>query len=418
MCRLAFILLPAVISLPVHAETPKILSHWVQLGPSGAAEARALVEGQACPATTMDGQSVPMAVRAAATPEFMQVCVAAVPAGTKSASLGDAALPLPVSDAERILVVGDTGCRLKGSAVQGCNDPAQWPFPALGAAAAKLRPDLVVHVGDYLYRENACPADHAACAGTPFGDNWPTWNADFFSAAAPLLAAAPWVFVRGNHEDCMRAGIGWMRMLGPYPFDPAAPCAVHQPAYTVPAGSASLAIIDDASAPDTSIDANAAASFHDDLASLANRSSPLWLVMHKSIWGAITGPLGIPIGGNATLISAFGGKASLPPATTFLLAGHIHTFEAINYDGAIPPQVIAGWSGTALDKTPDDLKGAIFQGHSGVSVKDGLSIYGFGFLLMTKLKDRWTIDLYDANATYRRQCVFAAGRVDCPNPSK
>jgi len=37
---------------------------------------------------------------------------------------------------------------------------------------------------------------------------------------------------------------------------------------------------------------------------------------------------------------------------------------------------------------------------------------------MTKLKDRWTIDLYDAGATYRRQCVFTAGRIDCPNPPK
>jgi len=417
MRRLVF-LLPALISLPAHAEAPKVLSHWVQLGPGGAAEARVLVEGPACPSITIDGHSAPMAVRAAATPEFMQVCAAPVPVGTKSASVGDETLSLPSSDAERILVVGDTGCRLKGSAVQGCNDPAQWPFPVLAAAAAKLKPDLVVHVGDYLYRENACPAGNAACAGTPFGDNQPTWNADFFSAAAPLLTAAPWVFVRGNHEDCMRAGIGWMRMLGPYPFDPAAPCAVHQAAYTVPAGSVSFAIIDDASAPDTSIDANAAASFHDDLASLANLSTPLWLVMHKPIWGAITGPLVVPVGGNATLISAVGGKASLPSATTFLLAGHIHTFEAINYDDAIPPQIIAGWSGTALDKTPDDLKGAIFQGHSGVSVKDGISVDGFGFLLMTKLKDRWTIDLYDAAATYRRQCVFAAGRIDCPNLTK
>src|SRR6185312_6446723 len=117
MRRLVFILLPAVISLPVHAEAPKVLSHWVQLGPGGAAEARVLVEGSACPSVTLDGQNVPMAVRAVATPEFMQVCAAAVPAGTKSALLGDAALSLPVSDAERILVVGDTGCRLKGSAV-------------------------------------------------------------------------------------------------------------------------------------------------------------------------------------------------------------------------------------------------------------------------------------------------------------
>jgi hypothetical protein len=288
----------------------------------------------------------------------------------------------------------------------------------LAAAAARLKPDLVVHVGDYLYRENACPAGNAGCAGTPFGDNWATWNADFFGAAQPLLSVAPAVFVRGNHEDCQRAGIGWMRMLGPYPYDAAAPCAVHQPPYSVHLSGANLLVIDDSNAPDTSIDANAAANFHDDLGALAALSGPVWLAMHKPIWGAISGPLGIPIGGNATDISAVENRNhDFPPAVKLMLAGHIHAFEAINYKDAIPPQIIAGRGGTKLDQTPADLRGAIFQGSS-VSVKDGLSVDGFGFLLMTKLQDRWTIDLYDANATYQRQCTFAGGRVDCPNPPK
>ncbi len=37
--------------------------------------------------------------------------------------------------------------------------------------------------------------------------------ADFFTPTAPLLAAAPWVMVRGNHEVCNRAGQGWYRYL-------------------------------------------------------------------------------------------------------------------------------------------------------------------------------------------------------------
>ena len=94
-----------------------------------------------------------------------------------------------VAEPQRILVLGDTGCRIKGAALQACNDPAAWPFPPLAAAAAKLKPDLIVHVGDYLYRESACPAGNAGCAGSPWGDNWTTWQADFYTPAAPLLAA-------------------------------------------------------------------------------------------------------------------------------------------------------------------------------------------------------------------------------------
>ena len=35
--------------------------------------------------------------------------------------------------------------------------------------AAAQKPDLVIHVGDYYYRETPCPAGEAKCAGSPFG---------------------------------------------------------------------------------------------------------------------------------------------------------------------------------------------------------------------------------------------------------
>ena len=57
---------------------------------------------------------------------------------------------------KRIVVIGDTGCRLKGDNVQDCNDPAQWPFAAIARLAAARHPDLVIHVGDYHYRESPC----------------------------------------------------------------------------------------------------------------------------------------------------------------------------------------------------------------------------------------------------------------------
>ena len=103
-----------------------------------------------------------------------------------------------------------------------------------------------------------------------------------------------------------------------------------------------------------------------------------------------------------------------------MLSGHIHSFEAINYEGKLPPQIVAGNGGDNLDVTPVDLKGAIFQGHSGVHVKDGLSVGGFGFLMLTRQQDDWRIDLYDAMGNRKGACRFTPakddkpGRVDCP----
>ena len=98
-----------------------------------------------------------------------------------------------------------------------------------------------------------------------------------------------------------------------------------------------------------------------------------------------------------------------------MLSGHIHSFEAINYAGSVPPQIVAGNGGDNLHATPENLRGAQFQGHSGVTVADGLSEDGFGFLLMTRAEGGWTIDLYNQAGIKTRTCRFSK-RLDCPAP--
>lgn len=424
---------PAPIARQASAAHPpgEVLSAWAQLGPDGVAEARAVTLGGACPKIAFgNSAAAAMSARAAAGGGFPLLCSAVIPPGAEAAQIveegprGDGApqadrimLPQVASEPKRILILGDTGCRIKGSATQACNDPARWPFPAVAAAAARLRPELVIDVGDYLYRESACPKDDAGCAGTPFGDNWPTWSADFFAPAAPLLAAAPWVFTRGNHEDCARAGAGWTRLLGPGAFDASAPCPAHLAPYSAPEGAMRLVVMDDANAPDTSVDEEMTQVYRAEFAALSKQQGPIWLVMHRPIWGAIKGPLGIPVGGNATLIEAVG-EAGIAKPVTLMLSGHVHAFEAINYDAKAPPLLVAGVGGDKLDETPQDLKGAIFQGRSGVAVKDGLSIDGFGFVMMAKAADGWSVELYDSNGGLERRCAFAGGRIDCAQTPK
>ena len=136
-------------------------------------------------------------------------------------------LALPVSDPRRIVIIGDTGCRVKDSAqlppperkadgkseIQNCEDPKKWPFQQVAGAAAAEKPDLVIRADDYLYRETPCP-EPSKC-GAVYGYDWPAWDADFFTPAASLLSAAPWIFVRGNHDDCGRASQSFYLFLDP-----------------------------------------------------------------------------------------------------------------------------------------------------------------------------------------------------------
>src|SRR5205814_619359 len=121
------------------------------------------------------------------------VCAKAIPAGVTRAAIHDRALALPKAAPQRIVVLGDPGCRIKtaDSVFQACNDRTQWPFAAVAAAAAAAAPDLVIHVGDYHYRENECPAGNVQCAASPWGYGWDAWEADLFAPAELLFRAAP-----------------------------------------------------------------------------------------------------------------------------------------------------------------------------------------------------------------------------------
>jgi hypothetical protein len=405
--------------VPVAAVPGNPATAWVQYAVGGGVEVRVLdVGAKGCPAAVVDGKPLALTVRAAATNDFPAVCAAALRDPVRSISVGGEALPVPVEHPTRILVLGDTGCRIKGTALQACNDPRAWPFAGLARAAAAMKPDLVLHLGDYLYRESPCPMGNAGCAGSPYGDNWASWAADFFTPAAPLLKAAPWIIVRGNHEDCFRAGPGFLRLLGPHEFSPAAPCEAHLEPYLLTVGDQEIAMLDSASAADTPLDESAVPGYAKDFALLADMARngpghPLWLASHRPMWGVITFK-GIPAGGNATMIKAAGDLSDLK-GVELMLAGHIHTFEAINYqDHRVPPQIVAGHGGDNLDVTPVDLRGTIYQGDSGVHVDTGLSVGGFGFLMMTRTgPDAWSIQLYDSDGRPEQQCEFDGQRVLC-----
>ena len=400
----------AILTASAQAAEPSLVSAWVQMAPGNLAEARAVIAGTACPAILIDGQRVAMRVRATPKPAFSNLlCAATLTRQNRKVSLLGRNLPLPVATPQRIVVLGDTGCRIKGGTVQDCNDPAKWPFPHIAAVAARLQPDLIIHVGDYLYRESACPSGNAGCAGSPSGDDWPTWSADFFAPAAPLLGTAAFVFVRGNHEECARSGAGWLRLLGPLPVDPKSPCTDHVAPWPLPLGGVTLAVMDDAHAPDVTVEDDLVPLYHADLAAVGRMTPPVWLAMHRPIWGIVQLPFGIVTGGNRTMMAAQESNG-IPSNVSLLLAGHIHTFEAINYDKGVPPQILAGEGGDLLDTAPHDLSG---RNVGGLEITSGLSLPGFGFLLFTRAPSGWQIQVLSQDGVPEALCAFANRHLDC-----
>src|SRR5262249_14158968 len=365
----------------VDSSADPIDAAFVVLGVDGQAVARVITRAAACPVLIVDDAPLPMTVRAApgAVPLCstrslpaeskpsafpVLVCDALLGARVVRAGIGGRTLAVPKPDPQRIVVVGDSGCRLKRSdgVFQACNDRDAWPFADVAASAAALHPDLVVHVGDYHYRENACPTGNAGCAGSPWGYGWDAWNADFFSPAKKLLEAAPWIVVRGNHESCDRAGQGWWRLLDPRPLVPARDCndpvndatGDFSEPYAVPISIDTQLIVFDSSrvgvdpleASDPmyrTYTAQMASAF-----SLARRRSGMHNVFmdHHPILGFAPDPRTQPAGvypGNAPLQSVLmplNGQALFPRYIDALLSGHFHLFEAASYSPCPPAPLI------------------------------------------------------------------------------
>ncbi len=382
--------------------------------------------GFACPSISGGEASISMTPRANPYHFPVIVCEAGIGVGQKLQVVladGKVALPTVNEDPTRIVVMGDTGCKLQeAGSTDGCPaGAAAQPFATLAAAAAASSPDLVLHMGDYNYRgttskilfteagsqprqqvanwtydagDGTGKAEHCGQApGASFysqsspaanlPDSWAAWREDFFSAAKPLLATSPWVFARGNHELCSRAGPGWFYFLDagsnlaptgagqlscPLPDPSRDPIdnVVLVPPYAVDVGSLRLLVLDSANACDSFSNTPFVAHYTEQmkrLAELAPSQGHGWLISHRPTWGVTefegdnsTGCTSAERYGciNQTLQVAIkqGLGGSLPASVDLLLAGHMHRFQALTFAGARPPLVVVGTSGVALDPSP------------------------------------------------------------------
>jgi hypothetical protein len=343
---------------------------FLAVGPGGAQVARYLTSDATCPVAYVDGVKVQMSVRASGTADYPgTVCDAPVSAGARKVLVAGVELKTAVASPQRIVIFGDTGCRLKGPSkpgqgtlAQACNSVDAWPFARIIQSAAAQwppqgpgqpsGPDLVIHVGDYHYREADCPPEkQEGCKDSVAGNNWTSWNQDFFAGAQPLLIKAPWVFVRGNHETCKRAGSGFFRYLDPRPLEPG--CMKTTAPYLIPLGDHVLAVVDGAEITD----------FPKTMETLAiPGDQPVWLADHRPF---------LTLGADYEVTKPEL-QAHLPPSlaapgrVAAVLTGHKHSFsiyQSTESDPAggsrlEPPEIISGNGGTDLETSPTSEKPA------------------------------------------------------------
>jgi hypothetical protein len=269
--------------------------------------------------------------------------------------------------------------------VQACNDAIAWPFPAIAKDIAAAKPDLVIHVGDYYYRESPCPSG-VDCANSPHGDNSDSWAADYFAPMAPLFAVAPVINVRGNHEDCTRGALGWMRYLSGQPH---LSCDPHEPPEYVTFDNLFIGDVDDVTETTESMIAPPA--FMADLAAVDARAAAAhresWLVTHRP-----------PV---AYLFTHENGPQ--PGNIDAVLSGHLHLFGAYMFPGEAP-QVIVGVGGDNL---------ALEAEEKSLALLGGTTERRFGYALFLRDGPGWTIEVHDVDTKLHRRCRLEKRAIAC-----
>lgn len=400
---------------PARAQQGTLLYWWTQAGAQGEWLLRTVYDGgRACPA--------PASVRALPSDSF-PVLVCQQRLGADPVQLPGMPRPAaaPPAEVRRVVALGDTGCRANE---QDCADPSAWPFAAVASRAREAGADLAVHVGDYIYRETA-----KDCGGKlPCGDNWKAWNADWFAPVGEMLAAAPWVFARGNHEDCTRGGTGWFLFFDPRDVPPGADrCAGTTDPYAVRVpGVGTLLIVDTACAPWYSTGCWPAAGGVNDttraipayagqlarLPGLMDAGTPAWLVTHVPVW-ARDFP-GQPDSIGSSILQAALRRVSpggeLPPALALSLVGHVHAWEALDFAGPRTPILVVGDGGTSESI---GLPSAMPSPAGGVAVHGYWANLAFGYTVLEAAGGAWNVRLVPVTGTGGAACTLAGGQLSC-----
>lgn len=351
----------------------------LKASPSGLVARAVLPRDSQCPQLEVQGaDSVQMQRRtpAATTKGFFDdvvVCSAPIPPGATSAAVAGHAIPAAMpSEVRTLAAFADTGC-LINKVVQDCRK--DWPLRPLAEQIAKAQPDLIVDVGDYFYRERACPSDAqdkcggspAPPAGVPFLDSAAGWLADYFEPASPMFGTAPLLAVRGNHELCEEAGNGYFLFMdyrsgsedvcAPRPNSQAPvvqtkPWRIDLPVIT--GRDLRLVVVDSANGWDYGISpwAGRQRGLYQRAATMAKNPGGLsWLVTHQPPLAITTtkyDPGNVRDWTNWVAVDQTVASRGLLKRYGAIVSGHLHLSQVVKIPG-LPPQFVFGGGGTFLD---------------------------------------------------------------------
>jgi predicted phosphodiesterase len=333
-----------------------------------------------CPSIKVDGELQKSSPRFKGEKKF-QTKVCSIKLGSaKNIEYQNHKIEIPTR-LEKIAIIGDTGCRVKikkntlnDKNLQDCSDTNKWPAEKIAGFIKKQNPDLIIHVGDYVYREkceNPRICDKYPVKKWHLGKGYDSWKVDFLEPFSEVLKSAPWVFVRGNHENCNREWLGYKALLSPFAFSKCdegddgsqlSKNSTEKP-YSFTIDKSSFVVFDSAGESDRKLRKLDYETYAQWFEKYKDQLKNSWLLTHKPIYN-------LNYNAQTSQRQALEkSKIDIP----FILSGHVHLFEWVNSN---PLQMIVGNSGTKLD---------IFRPRLEKMYPKSFQFEGFGYVIATPL---------------------------------
>lgn len=380
-----------VLLLPFHLKA-KVVYLWSQVIPDNMISVRAIVDDANCPMACVDGEEMAMNERASPVEKKFpeKVCQLSLPKDVEEIIIDDHQVPTLPAQIKKIAFIGDTGCRVTNLVEQACSSEKEWPLTLVLNSISTHKPDLIVHVGDYHYREKTCKSGQKCSQVYNYGSS--SWYSDWFDPARDISALSPFLFVRGNHEGCSRAYEGWFRYFDSNDFS-SAKCPNYTPSWVFDAGPIQLDIFDSSYGKDSDYTEEQIKAFSKQFDSLLqkNNPKPAWFLTHRPLWSHAKKSVIFYHDGNIAQVRAFGNK--FPANISAIISGHVHIAQIIFMEGK-PTQIMVGNGGSLLysqDQKPVlcrvDLEGA--------KAKEIRTLHGFGFAILDL--DEHKMSFYDEN---------------------
>jgi hypothetical protein len=216
--------------------------------------------------------------------------------------------------------------------------------------------------------------------------------------------------VRGNHEDCNRAGEGWFRFLDRAPMESS--CRDLTGMFVARLGEFGVVVVDGAKAADPRGDASELIdTLRRQFLEVAGKiPEEAWLASHRPFNAMVSiGDDRPPVVDNVVQEAALG--PVMPAGVRMQVAGHVHFFQAVDFDGARPPTLVVGTGGDALaTMAPMSMVGADING---LTVANSVTRLGFGYMIWEREAAQWAGTLYDVDGNALDHCRLDGRWLKC-----